>query len=91
MWWITAIESSEEKKKMNENIEKYGTDDVWDVEQYQEAEVIFEEFKDRKVETIDDVDEIVSDIMMEHGPDDWGGSQIIALILWRLFKKWNSR
>jgi len=73
---------------MNENIKKYGTDDDWDVQQYQEAEVIFEEFKDRKVETIDDVYEIVSDIMMNHGPDGHiDGSQIISLILWRLFKK----
>jgi len=73
---------------MNGNIEKYGINDDWHVGQYQEAEVIFEEFKDRKIETINDVYHIVSDLMIAYGPDGHcDGSEIISLILWRLLKK----
>lgn len=73
---------------MNEDIEKYGTNDEWHVSQYKQAEDIFQDYKDRKVETIDDVYEIVSDLMIAHGPDGHcDGSQIISLILWRLLKK----
>jgi len=73
---------------MNENIEKYGTDTEWHVGEYKEAEVIFEEYKDRKMETIHDVNRVISDLLIDHGPDGHtDGSQIIALIVWRLLKK----
>lgn len=70
-----------------ELIKKYGTNDSWNVEQYQEAEEIFKKFSDKKIESIDDLYEVVSNIMLEHGPDGHtDGSQIIALICWRLLK-----
>jgi len=73
---------------MNENIEKYGTDDKEYLSEYKVAESILEQYKDHKIETIHDVNHIVADLMIEHGPDGHcDGSEIISLILWRLLKK----
>lgn len=79
----------EKKKEMIENLEKYGTDDPWHLEQYKDAEQVFDAwFKDRKTNTVHDIYQIVSDLMIKHGPDGHcDGSQIIALILWKLLKK----
>lgn len=69
------------------NLEKYGTDDAWDIEQYQKAEEILKQYSDKKIESINDLDGIIANVMGSHGPDGHtDGSQIIALVCWRLLK-----
>ena len=62
--------------------------DSWDKQQYEEAESIFEkEYKDEKVNTIEELNNVIVDLMCEHGPDGHcDGNQLIALTIWRLMK-----
>lgn len=62
--------------------------DSWDKGQYEEAEVIFEnKYKNAKINSIEDLSNIVADLMIKYGPDGHcDGNQVIALTLWRLLK-----
>ena len=62
--------------------------DSWDKEQYLEAESIFErEYKDEKIESIEDLSGVIADLMIKYGPyRHCDGNEIIALNVWRLLK-----
>jgi len=62
--------------------------DSWDKQQYEEAESIFEkEYKDEKVNSIEELSDLVADIMIKYGPDGHcDGHDMIALTVWRLLK-----
>jgi hypothetical protein len=62
--------------------------DDWDKERYKEAEIEFEKyFKNDKIYSMKDLDDIIVNLMIEYGPDSHcDGHQIMALIIWRLMK-----
>ncbi len=60
----------------------------WNQDRMNEAIQIFEQrFKDKKINDLEELVELIGDLMIEFGPDGHlDGHEIIATIVWKLLK-----
>ncbi len=64
---------------MSEFIENYKK------ENWKEAQIIAEEYSDRKITSVEQLEDLVSDLMIAYGPDrHCDGSEIISQVIWNL-------